>query len=171
MTEKWHSQWVLTCIALAADAAVAEPRRFDDWAVDKGTWYQEAYTRNTSDEVLGVFCLLETQQCLAYFVGQNRCTVGNMIPVLVNADTGAALHKTSCQLLEGGGEILYINVFEDFAIVGTFMAARSLGIAVPLESGKFRALRFSLIGSNEAIQSARRLPDGVRSRARDGGVF
>lgn len=152
-------------------AGATEKTRFQNWVADKGPSYQEAYTWNDAGDGLGVLCSITSQSCFAYFRTRNQCQDGQAVPVLVNADTGASVFTTKCRPLHGESGNEYVNVFDDFNVVSVMLRAQDIGIAIPLDKGLFRSTRFSLMGSNEAIASARLLPANIPPKPKDSETF
>jgi hypothetical protein len=122
---------------------------------------------NDSGGILGQYCYPQEGGCV-YILGlRNRCTKGNQYPVLVNADTGSKSVKVYCNgRLEIGR---YQYVFTEFEeIHRAVLAASRIGFAFPLEGDEFIVVRFSLIGSNEAIAAMEaRTPNPNRRDTRD----
>lgn len=155
---------VATAIAVAvvvafSAASRAQTMRFQDWAVSYGPGHQEASTGSNTGELLGVFCALEVATCFAYFTTGSNCIEDRQVPVFINSDSGAISLGTQCKSIPMGSGRIWVNVFQDFStIAGIMLRDRRIGIVVPLENGLFKAVRFSLLGSNEAIAAAERLP-------------
>ena len=152
-------------------AGAGQKTIFQNWLVAKGSGYQEAYTGNDAGDGLGVFCSITSQTCFAYFRTKNQCQDGQAVPVLVNADTGASVFKTTCRPIQTDSGNEYVNVFDDFGVVGIMLRAQDMGIAIPLDKGLFRSTRFSLMGSNEAIAAAKLLPANIPPKSKDSETF
>jgi hypothetical protein len=158
---------VAACFGFLSEAGASD-QRVKDWTISLDTNYQEANTSSDSGGLLGVFCILQSQSCFAYFTSGNPCVESRTVPVLVNANTGAALFQTTCRGMDVKTGKLWVNVFDDMdGIKKIMLEASSLGIAIPLGSGLFKAVRFSLMGSNEAIDAVQTLPRGRQRQVKD----
>jgi hypothetical protein len=146
--------------SLAGDRVV----RYGDWTATFGDTYQEAATGSDSGAVLGVWCSLETESCFAYFNSGTACAEGRGVPVLLNTATGAAVLQSTCTAI---GK-MWVNVFDDYSSATTLMLkATRVGIAIPLDSGMFKVIRFSLAGAGDAIAAAHTVPSRAKSKSRD----
>lgn len=140
-------------LGFCAGAVSADTGRFGDWVVvpatdGSGDTIAGTFTDGTS-KFLGVRCFAATRQCLHVLTTGSRCENGNSYPLLLNGSTGAASIEGVCSLNDGRYELL-LTPFDKVrtAINGTGV----IGIAVPMESGAFSAVRFSLKGSTKALE-------------------
>ena len=149
---------------LCSSLAVAQT--YSDWTVgriDGGGGYYAA-TVNDSGNVLGQYCYPEG--CVYLLAFKTSCKQGSKYPVLVNSDKGSKAVELYCGRSLRNGYYQYI--FTEFdEMHRTVLEAARVGFAFPLQGDEFIVVRFSLIGSNEAIDalSARTAtPSGPRWR-------
>lgn len=115
--------------------------------------------RENGDEVLVVRCFAKEQVCIHALRLKTGCENGASYPFLMNHSTGANLVRGICRK-NGDANDMAIEPF-DTVRAPLDTNANILGFAIPLASGAFRAVRFSLNGAKTAIQEAERL---VRQR-------
>jgi len=154
-----------------ASIAIAEDKQFGEWFTGQQLTGQGGFaaTINDSGHILGQYCYPELSSCV-YLLGiRTRCEKDSKYPVLVNSDKGSKTLELLCNgPLESGR---YQYVFTSFdEIHKIVMEAYRVGFAFPLQSDDFIVVRFSLLGSNEAVaamraDSANRMP--VRRGTRD----
>ena len=140
---------------LLSSTSNAQTRTFADWSMGRQTaetgWY--AATENDSGNVLGKYCFSDIASCM-YLIGmKTSCTSGSKYPVLVNATTGSETLEVYCNGPLGTLG-LYQYVFTDFDRINRIvLEAERVGFAVPLRNDRFNVVRFSLVGSNQAIEA------------------
>ncbi|NMF98322.1 hypothetical protein GPA27_13105 [Aromatoleum toluolicum] len=143
----------VAALGFCAGAVSADTGRFGDWVVVPATDGSGDTIAGTfadgNSKYLGVRCFAATSQCLHVLVTGSRCVNENSYPLLLNGSTGAASIEGVCSL-NGGRHELLLTPFDKVrtAINGTGV----IGIAVPMESGAFSAIRFSLTGSTRALE-------------------
>jgi hypothetical protein len=155
--------WILLCAFPSASAA---DLRFGDWVAHVTGNEREAFTNNESGSALGVLCSVESQHCLAYLRANTTCSEGNKQVALVNTDSGAFPIDMLCSKIRGQSGPEFVNLlgsYDDMRDV--ILKHNSIGIALPMTGGQFKVVRFSLIGSNQAIEAVEHLP--ARSKYRD----
>lgn len=120
------------------------------WNVDDPDLFVAA-TTNSAGHLLGQFCRPESADCM-YVVGFDiYCDPGDTYPVLVNSDAGAAQLEFLCSGKVGDQNVL---VAADFDAIDTLVRqANRIGFALPMQGDDFKAVRFGLIGSNEALDA------------------
>lgn len=138
----------------------AEELRFGDWFVvrsDNGDLVagvaQEDFNR-----MLVYRCFQELNQCAHVLLADIQCDDSDVYPILVNSDHAALSMNTICSENEGNSELV-LSEFD--AIHEILINASVVGLAVPMASGHFKVVRFSLNGSAEAMDYAERM---VRSQ-------
>jgi hypothetical protein len=157
------------CFALLGATAAAAQNTYRDWNIGRTSDGQGLYaaTVNDSGNVFGQYCY--SDELCVYLLGITQgCEKGSKYPVLANTDTGSQSLEVYCNgRLEIGR---YQYVFTDFNEIHRIaMDAARVGFAMPLKGDEFIVIRFSLMGSNEAVatMNARTRPGGVRRGTRD----
>jgi hypothetical protein len=143
----------LLILLLLPLAALAERENSGDWwiSISENDGYTEAFTANESGSTFGLVCLTNIDRCFFYISPQTTCNDGSASIVLINSDAGALSSKVTCTKL---GDNFY-SMIEDFDNVqSAIIKSNNIGIALPMESGLFKVVRFSLIGANAAIKKA-----------------
>lgn len=147
---------------------LAGDRTVGDWAWntdDPAMFY--AGTGNDAGHMLVQFCDPEDGSCF-YAVGLDiLCDAGDPYPVLANSDAGAVQLAMMCGDRVADQNVLVAIDFE--AMDDLVRSARRVGFAVPMHGDEFKSVRFSLHGSNEALDAMRaelrraaELPSGRR---------
>ena len=133
---------------------LAGDQRVGDW-----TWNIDdpelfvAGTENAAGHALAQVCDPSDGSCM-YVVGFDiHCDPGHEYPVLVNSDAGSAQLEFVCGDRAGDQNLLVATDFE--AIDDIVKSANKVGFAIPMQGDDFKAVRFSLVGSNEAIDAMR----------------
>jgi hypothetical protein len=124
-----------------------------DWTFkDFGDGTSGGQTMNESGSALGVFCAA-VQQCSVFLRTTDSCTDGNKYTVMVNSDSGAsALSATCANIGTPDSKGQFAIFFDDFqSVLNVILKDHAIGIAIPLASGQFKVVRFSLEGSNEVL--------------------
>lgn len=160
----------ITCLALSlvaagpAHAAPPAERRFGDWTVGVMAKGEGAYaaTVNDSGGLLGLYCYREQEQCVWLLANDLQCQDESRYPVLVNSDAGAFSTVIVCMKLRDRPRYAFADFDE---IDGAVLKADWLGLAFPLESGKFSVSRFSLKGSKDAVTFLRKFMDAAIEKA------
>lgn len=133
----------------AYGVALAAPQQYGDWVVTLSGEYQEAYTGNDSGSTFGLFCF--NGACEFYVDSNNPCTENAAIPMLINSETGALSVKSKCVHLNvQRGRTRYVYSIMDTDVIDAISNGQAIGFAMPLESGKFKVVRFSLNGARDA---------------------
>lgn len=126
---------------------------------DKDNYY--AFTLNDSDSLLGQYCYIGDEQCFWLVATATKCETNVSTPILISHDKGANHARMICRgsLSTNEGENYYRYVIDDFKLIDqAIRSTKIIGVAMPLKSGEFRAMRFDLDGVIPAI-------DGMRSKA------
>ncbi|EHN67938.1 hypothetical protein [Aliivibrio fischeri] len=146
------SKYIISLLLLLiANSSFAAEEVHNDWVIntDQSDYFYAA-TVNNSGHVFGKYCYFDSEQCL-YLVGIDiTCTKGNEYPILINSDPGASSQILYCGDKVGNQNVLVFNDFDK--IDNLAKEGKTLGIAIPMESGKFKVSRFSLSGSTYSIQ-------------------
>lgn len=116
-------------------------------------------------ELLAYRCFIESGNCMYVLMSGNRCNKDAEYPMLVNAPGGSALVTGVCHHSPTTHQLILspFKVIEDSMKSATGL----VGFAIPLESGAFRAVRFSIRGAIAATQEAEERAN-LRRKARSG---
>lgn len=132
--------------------------QYKDWVVVDGTGgtprYNAITTSSGGEELLAFSCHVN-DACYLTMLIKASCDLGEGYPLLINADSGAAMAQGICiDNLQDEGFAEYRIEDPGAVFAETVYSDTRIGIAIPMASGKFRAVRFSLIGSQEAMARA-----------------
>ena len=113
-----------------------------------------AATTNDAGQMLAQFCDPEDGVCF-YAVGfDTNCEEDASYPALVNSDIAAQSIELRCgSEVDDGGHLMHPVDFDQ--IDKLVRQANRIGFALPMEGDEFKAVRFSLRGSNEALDAMR----------------
>lgn len=125
-----------------------------DWRVLESHGDGLAYTAGDGRNLALAFrCFASDKRCLHLLVADIRCNSGQRYPILINTDGGAEMTVGICALNKKiGKHELYLTGYEK--IHNILKSNNVIGFAIPLESGAFKAVRFSLKGSARAMDKA-----------------
>jgi len=134
------------------------------WSVDGEFFY--AGTVNDAGQMLAQLCYPETGNCV-YAVGFNtNCEKDNSYPAMVNTDEGAASIELLCGgKLDDGGNLMLPQNFEQMDTL--VRKSNRIGFALPMEGDKFKAIRFSLKGSVQALDAMRKFAANANAQMPD----
>lgn len=168
----WLHAPALTLL-LASTQATAEPVTHGDWIVDyldDGSGMYGA-TANDSEDILGETCDFEDGTCRWVLITKTDCEAGNRYVILANSSAGTKPLYLTCFGPNSNlpGKSSY--GFEWQELESIIKEADWVGFAVPMESDRFKVLRFSLRGISEAtsmLESTflRQLKDASGKRSR-----
>jgi hypothetical protein len=132
----------------------AEEQISKDWIWDLSEHdYAYAATGNREGSVLGQFCYYSNGSCV-YMVDLGiACQPDNEYPSILNSDAGVAEVRLVCSELSQGKYVFFVTPFD--YVDNIVKQADNVGFAVAMEEGVFKVVRFSLSGSNHAIQMMR----------------
>lgn len=124
-----------------------------DWKVSvfKDTQMTGTSTVNSSGSVFGLICVAKNSSCTFYVSPQTTCEDGTISDILINSEAGAFSTRIECMKLD---DTYYSIIKETSTVQEVMMKSKNIGIAFPMGNGQFKVVRFSLIGSNAAINSA-----------------
>lgn len=135
---------------LSAPRTFAQTKTFREWVVgvtsDKEGVF--AATMNESGGVFGEYCYPSSATCVWLLSNDTNCEDGSTYPVLVNTDTGSASTKILCKKIDGKARYVFASYEE---IETSIKRARWIGMAFPMQDGRFQVSRFSLAGAAEAV--------------------
>jgi len=151
-------RWLVVFAGMALVSGAKADQTVKDWVFSKlGGGSAIAYTGNDSGSRLGVVCTA-ANECDAYVYSATGCDDGSKIPVLINTDSGSASFNVTCKNISSPSEKQnFVFVFDELKpILNILLKNQTLGLALPLASGQFKVLHFSLQGSNEALAAVSR---------------
>ena len=131
----------------------AQKTRYADWQADLlgSSTLTEAFTVNESGSTFGFICSASVNRCMYYVSAHTTCDPGSKSAILINTDAGALQSTITCTKL---GDTYYSTIENSNDLSNGISTSSTLGIALPMKSGQFKVVRFSLIGANSAIQAA-----------------
>ena len=116
-----------------------------------------AQTNNSNGDAIGQMCFMETSNCVYGVSTKSSCEKDAIIPVLLvtgSKTLNAAVHMI-CMGPKNDGSYLYaLTPFESVDLI--IRKASYVRLAMPLENGKIKVVRFSLLGSSKTIAEMRR---------------
>lgn len=142
---------IIILLAMFCSVAVqAREKHFGDWIVvkaDNGDMVA-ATVEDNGEKALVYRCFEGLGQCAHVLVADIECETDDEYPVLVNAEHAALSMDTVCSddselVLTEFDQIHEILINSDVA-----------GFAIPMASGQFKVVRFSLKGSERAMNAA-----------------
>ena len=129
--------------------------QYADWTVMTGDGKPHRYnaiTTSTDGDGFLVYSCHVDDTCYLTMLSTAGCDVGSSYPMLMNSDSGASAVNSTC--IEYHSDLdssEYSFSDPDAVLAETVFNDMRVGIAIPLADGKFTALRFSLMGSQEAM--------------------
>ncbi len=142
---------LLAAAAVLAFSGVARGQPYGAWVTGEipGVGHYAA-TGTEGGNMLGQYCFDEAGRC-AYLLGVHQaCEPGKSYPVFATSDTGSQLFKLYCSGRLGEGRYQYLFAsFDEIHL--TVLSASWIGFSFPPLGDEFTVVRFSLVGSNEAI--------------------
>jgi hypothetical protein len=143
----------LIMVLLLSSNAGAEEKHFGDWIVvraDNGDMVAGTQQDNFS-KALVYLCFKNLNKCAHVLIADIVCEDKNMYPVLVNSEHSALSMNTICSVNDGRSEL----ILTEFDLIHEIIKKSGIiGIAVPMASGHFKVVRFSLNGSIKAMDYA-----------------
>ena len=127
---------------------------YDDWTVMLSDDKKDliAATGQDNDKFLAYRCFTKAAKCVHVIVMATSCDDGHRYPVLINASSGSLTVDCLCSENEGTYELLPTD-FDGFHRILTDSTGH-VGFALPLASGQFKVVRFSLTGAKRAMAAA-----------------
>lgn len=139
---------MLSFVSLAY--AVDMQRRFGEWAVIRASDGVDliALTLNDSGSFIGFRCFASTQMCIHALSAGTKCEDGGNYPILINSDYSSLSMDAICSI-NGTNHELFLTKYD--VIHDILLKGNHVGFAIPMESGQFKVVRFSLDGSDAAM--------------------
>jgi hypothetical protein len=148
---------------------------YTDWSVMNGEGKPARYnaiTTSTDNEGYLVYSCHVKGSCFLTMLVTATCEIGASYPMLMNSDSGASSVQTTCVDIHTDlGAAEYQIEDPDAVLAETVFNDMRVGIAIPMADGKFKAVRFSLLGSQEAMARVIQLANTIGSKAVESGEF
>ena len=145
-------QQALTALALIflAHGSFAQERKFGAWVTGVNESKASVYagTTNESQGIFAQYCHIADGNCHWVLLNAIECEVGSNYTIFVNADIGASTHETQCMKVDGKPRYTFYSFDEITAIT---LKSSKIAFAFPIGDSQFKVSRFSLSGSNEAL--------------------
>lgn len=147
---------ILTGFLLLPSMVFGETKKSKDWLWDasnpKAVW---AGTVNDEGRVLGQYCRTDTGDCVYRVTLGLTCNAGSEYPTILNTESGVSAHTLICEQSGNNDSdgIFLIRPFDD--VDAAIRESINAGFVIATESGRFKAVRFSLAGSTYAIEAMR----------------
>lgn len=138
----------LPLVSVVPITTPAQTTQYGDWQTDlTSSEVPEAFTVNLSGSIFGFICSVSIDRCVYYVSANTTCNQGSKSSILINTEAGALTSDIICTQLGNN----YYNVIQDTQdLSNAMLKSTNIGIAIPMESGEFKVVRFSLMGSNAA---------------------
>ncbi len=136
----------------AASLAHAEGVQFGTWQVIQASDSRDYIAVTGIDDyskMLGYRCYADSQECAHILVADITCENEADTPLLINSDHSALAMNAIC-VDAGDSHELLLTDFENTHTI--LLEANVVGFAIPMESGQFKVIRFSLQGSRKAME-------------------
>lgn len=123
-------------------------------------WLQTSANDNSGDQVAGTFsndgksylvsrCFKSLNKCAIVISAPTKCEKDAEYPMLINSDDGSYHATGICRFNENKYEYILMPYSNILKMIDKDNG--NIGFAMPLESGEFRAYRFSLLGAKKAL--------------------
>lgn len=114
------------------------------------------------NNALGMRCLASNQECVQFLVSDVHCGKGDKIPILANFAKGSLFITGMCTYNNDTHKYeLYLDHYRE--LHSALEANDVVGFALPMKSGAFQAIRFSLNGSKAAMDQAENIASHKQS--------
>lgn len=135
--------------------ASAQSKTFGAWTVVMSDDKEDliAATSVDDDKYLAYRCFSASGKCVHVVNLAAECEDGKEYPVLINSSHAAAAITCTCSENEDRYEL--IPDFDEFHALLT-KSTGYVGFALPMVSGQFKVVRFSLNGVKDAMRQAQR---------------
>lgn len=142
-------------LLLSVPLASAQTKTFGAWTVVPSNDKEDliAATAVDDDKYLAYRCFSASGKCAHIVNLAAECEDGKEYPVLINSSHAAAAITCTCS--ENDGQYELIPDFDDFHELLT-KSSGYIGFALPMVSGQFKVVRFSLSGAKDAMRTAQR---------------
>lgn len=135
--------------------AVEIVKSFGAWSVIKSNDNLDliAATTNDSGNYIGFRCFSLEKKCIHVLSANTNCQDGGTYPILINSDYASLSMDAICGV-NGSNHELYLTKYDE--IHNLLKKGSTIGFAIPMESGQFKVVRFSLGGSEKAMDYVER---------------
>jgi hypothetical protein len=124
-------------------------------------WLQINATDSSGDQIAGTIsndgksylasrCFRDIKKCVIIISAPTKCEKDAEYSMLINSDDGAYHTVGMCRLNGSQYEYILTPYNTLFKIISKDSGI--IGFALPLDSGEFRAYRFSLVGAKKALE-------------------
>lgn len=147
---------IILFIAILTLQVAAFGQTWSHGQMKSGRW---ASTTNDSKGIFSQDCYTESEQCYWSMSMTTSCVKDVVTPILSSSDEGAAHLKLMCGLpFSKNGETFFNYYLTDFEAIDKIVrASKWIGLALPLENGQFRVVRFDLNNVISTIDTMRAL--------------
>lgn len=123
-------------------------------------WLQTNATDNSGDQIAGTLsndgksylvsrCFRNLKKCAIVISAPTKCEKDSEYPMLINSNDGSHHATGICSFNEDKYEYILMPYNTILKLIDKDNG--TIGFAMPLESGEFRAYRFSLLGAKKAL--------------------
>lgn len=144
-------RYIILIFLIFPEVCFSSEVNFDDWAFNKDETSSITYTTNSSGSTLAYVCMFSSKQCIFYYSSETSCDDKQKSNILISSSIGSFSAETMCQRREKTEPYLSIINGDYSLFLDAVTKGDIIGIAMPLENGQFRVIRFSLKGARQAI--------------------
>ena len=150
----WWVTGLLASVIFVPVTAQADVQVKQDWRWDLSDKnYAYASTENKDQRTLGQYCYYGTGSCLYAISLGVTCSKGSEFSAILNSNVGSARVRLVCGHRMEDENAFYIRPFSE--VDGIVKEGSTIAFAVPMKSGEFKIVQFSLAGSAVAIDRMR----------------
>lgn len=144
----------LAAVATALTASAVQAESFGAWYVgltDENV--PMMFVTNDSGNLFGKWCDAGEASCYWLLVTKTMCEKGSAAPLLINVNSGAMTTTNTClgERAVGGDKMYRTVLHKPDEIDKIVRENESIAIALALEGGNFRVLRFDLSQGRSAL--------------------
>ncbi|WP_339774981.1 hypothetical protein [uncultured Methylophaga sp.] len=161
--------FIILIIAIIPSISMADEFTSGDWIwsdsyVKDGFLFAATVTENGT--YIGQYCYISEGDCYYMLNAKITCDSDSEHVTLVNSDIGSYTIKAICGHKVDDNNALYLYPFDE---VDTMVKeSNNIGVAIAMESGHFKVVRFSLSGSTKAISEMRAAASKLHDDAKSG---
>jgi hypothetical protein len=144
--------WGVALLCVAAGAQAGEPG-MGAWFGMSNKTQVAAGLASESGQQIGMTCDKVTDRCIWNLAVDVTCKPGATGALLISSSVGAAHVTGKCLGVSESKDLwrLELEPFDD--VSKSIMTGGTLGVVVPMDSGKFKVFRFSTDGADKAIRA------------------
>lgn len=145
---------LVTLILCSLTLGGQDLKTYGDWSIIRSNDGKDliAATQIDQNKFLAFRCFSESGECVHILVPDTACEDGAEYPILVNTDAAALSMDCLCSENEGSYEMIPTD-YDSFQ--NLLRGQGQIGFAIPLQSGQFKVVRFSLDGAAQAMDFVR----------------